>query len=299
MKTTRKFFTVLLLAAYSAVHATEYHVAKTGSDSNPGTKDSPLRTIQRAADLAHPGDTITVHAGTYRERINPPRGGESEDRRIVYQAARGEHVEDQSHGVKAAKRKTAGMHPGASCPDRRQNVATSGAPCKGQVNDTQIRVGQALVKRAPEGRDDANDPFKLQCAEPGRTEVCAHAAGLSGDRFQHHFRMPRRDAQEHAGRARWLPAPLLPVLEGAHADPEHARKLGLAELELGANHRHGIGLDPIDARDDTLVAAEVGAGFADALKQGREAWGQVADFDIRTGRGGQTLGFSVSGWMKD
>jgi hypothetical protein len=33
-----------------------------------------LRTIQRATDLAQPGDTITVHAGTYRERINPTPG---------------------------------------------------------------------------------------------------------------------------------------------------------------------------------------------------------------------------------
>jgi hypothetical protein len=53
----------------------EFHVAIQGNDTNPGTRKSPLRTIQRAADLAQPGDTITVHAGTYRERVNPPRGG--------------------------------------------------------------------------------------------------------------------------------------------------------------------------------------------------------------------------------
>jgi len=33
---------------------------------------------------------ITVHEGTYRERVTPPRGGESDARRIVYQAAPGE-----------------------------------------------------------------------------------------------------------------------------------------------------------------------------------------------------------------
>ena len=31
--------------------------------------------------------------GVYRERINPPRGGASDTKRIVYQAARGEQVE--------------------------------------------------------------------------------------------------------------------------------------------------------------------------------------------------------------
>jgi alpha-N-arabinofuranosidase len=77
----------------AAVHAAEIHVAINGKDTDPGTKTAPLRTIQRAADLAQPGDTITVHEGTYRERVNPPRGGESETKRIVYQAAPGEKVE--------------------------------------------------------------------------------------------------------------------------------------------------------------------------------------------------------------
>jgi len=63
-----------------------------GSDSNPGTQVAPFRTIQHASDLAQPGDVITVHGGVYRERINPPRGGESDTKRITYQAAPGETV---------------------------------------------------------------------------------------------------------------------------------------------------------------------------------------------------------------
>ena len=34
-----------------------------------------------------------MHEGVYRERIKPPRGGESDAKRIVYQAAAGEKVE--------------------------------------------------------------------------------------------------------------------------------------------------------------------------------------------------------------
>ena len=82
-----------LVAFIALVPAVEIHVAITGKDTAPGTHAAPLRTIQRAADLAQPGDTVTVHAGVYRERINPPRGGESEAKRIVYQAAPGETVE--------------------------------------------------------------------------------------------------------------------------------------------------------------------------------------------------------------
>jgi hypothetical protein len=83
---------VLWQLSLGALPAAEFHVAITGSDADPGTQTAPLRTIQRAADLAQPGDTVTVHAGMYRERVNPPRGGESDTKRIVYQAATGEKV---------------------------------------------------------------------------------------------------------------------------------------------------------------------------------------------------------------
>ncbi|HNS20490.1 MAG TPA: carbohydrate-binding protein [Sedimentisphaerales bacterium] len=69
---------------------TEYHVSMGGNDTNDGSVARPLRTISAAARLAQPGDTITVHQGTYRERVNPPRGGTSDDARIVYRAAPGE-----------------------------------------------------------------------------------------------------------------------------------------------------------------------------------------------------------------
>ena len=80
------------LAMLATLHATEFHVATNGIDSNDGSPVAPLRTIQHAADLAQPGDTVTVHTGIYRERINPPRGGTSDTLRITYQAAPGEKV---------------------------------------------------------------------------------------------------------------------------------------------------------------------------------------------------------------
>jgi hypothetical protein len=82
----------LILLVYN-VPATEYHVAKTGNNNNPGTAEKPFLSIQAAANVAQPGDVITVHAGVYRDRITPPRGGTSDDKRIVYRAAEGEKVE--------------------------------------------------------------------------------------------------------------------------------------------------------------------------------------------------------------
>jgi len=83
---------VLLTVAVSVASAREYHVSVSGNDLHEGTAAKPLRTVSAAAPLAQPGDVITVHEGIYRERINPPRGGKSDQKRIVYKAAPGEKV---------------------------------------------------------------------------------------------------------------------------------------------------------------------------------------------------------------
>lgn len=89
-----RFWTTWLLLGLLAAPAParEIHVAVNGDDAHDGSAAAPLKTISAAARMAHPGDTVTVHAGTYRERIAPPRGGTAESKRIVYQAAPGERV---------------------------------------------------------------------------------------------------------------------------------------------------------------------------------------------------------------
>jgi len=84
-------FLLLILTSF-ILPAKEYHISVNGSDKNNGSSSSPFKTINFAAQLAAPGDVITVHAGTYREWVNPARGGESDIRRIIYQAAKGEKV---------------------------------------------------------------------------------------------------------------------------------------------------------------------------------------------------------------
>lgn len=69
-----------------------YHVAKNGSDQNPGTQQHPFLTISKAASVAMAGDTVIVHEGEYREWVKPKYKGLSNKRRITYQAAEGEKV---------------------------------------------------------------------------------------------------------------------------------------------------------------------------------------------------------------
>ncbi len=80
------------VALVGPLAAREFHVAMTGDNAADGSAAKPLRTIQAASDMAMPGDVITVGEGIYRERIDPPRGGESDAKRIVYQAAPGAKV---------------------------------------------------------------------------------------------------------------------------------------------------------------------------------------------------------------
>ena len=89
----KTIFLAVLVPLSLATDAAEFHVSISGEDANPGTRAAPLHTIRRAAELAQPGDVITVHGGIYREQVKPPRGGESDAKRIVYQAAPGEKVE--------------------------------------------------------------------------------------------------------------------------------------------------------------------------------------------------------------
>jgi len=79
-------FLGMLFFQFLCMRAQEYHVSPEGNDNNPGTLEHPFQTISKAAETAQAGDTITVHEGIYRERVNPPRGGASDENRIIYQA---------------------------------------------------------------------------------------------------------------------------------------------------------------------------------------------------------------------
>ena len=55
-----------------------YHVSVLGNELAAGTEDAPFRTINRAARIASPGDTVRVHEGTYREWVDPVNSGLSD-----------------------------------------------------------------------------------------------------------------------------------------------------------------------------------------------------------------------------
>ncbi len=117
MKRTALSIVLLAFATFASTSSAadvpsgrEYHVSPQGNDANDGSAAKMLKTISAAALRAQPGDVITVHEGVYRERISPPRGGQSDAKRIVYQAAPGEKVEIKGSEVVKHWEKVHGRH---------------------------------------------------------------------------------------------------------------------------------------------------------------------------------------------
>ena len=62
-----------------------YVCALTGNDANPGTLQMPLKTIQKASDLARPGTTVKLLPGEYVEQVLVSNGG-TRERPIVFES---------------------------------------------------------------------------------------------------------------------------------------------------------------------------------------------------------------------
>lgn len=64
---TIAFVDCLLLCCilYANAFAATYYVDPSGSDSSPGTKNKPFKTLQKAAYMVKAGDTVHVQNGTY------------------------------------------------------------------------------------------------------------------------------------------------------------------------------------------------------------------------------------------
>jgi hypothetical protein len=81
----------------------DVYVSPKGNDSNPGTINKPLKSLQRAADLARPGTTIYVRGGLYCERLKVTSGGSQEAGFVSFQSQAGERAILDGSCLKAAE----------------------------------------------------------------------------------------------------------------------------------------------------------------------------------------------------
>jgi len=62
--------TFFLIAILNVNIISQIYVAPYGNDSNPGTIDKPLESLQKAQELVNPGDTVFIRGGLYKIRSN-------------------------------------------------------------------------------------------------------------------------------------------------------------------------------------------------------------------------------------
>jgi len=66
---------IILLLNSGFIYGAIYYVATNGNNSNPGTLQSPWRTIQHSADVMQPGDIVYIRGGEYNEEVQSVRSG--------------------------------------------------------------------------------------------------------------------------------------------------------------------------------------------------------------------------------
>ncbi len=85
----RLFLLPLMVLVALPVQAKHWHVSQ---ESLPGIEaGDQVRTIGQATEFLHPGDTVVIHGGVYRETVVIQQGG-LPDQPIVLKAAEGEQV---------------------------------------------------------------------------------------------------------------------------------------------------------------------------------------------------------------
>jgi len=79
------FFVAISLSVFSQGKSNlkEYHVSVNGNDANEGSVAKPFKTISAAANVAMPGDVITVHTGVFVSKLRH-HGEEIPMRSVLY-----------------------------------------------------------------------------------------------------------------------------------------------------------------------------------------------------------------------
>ena len=90
----KKFFGVMLLVmgmicmlgqsnVVFAASSVYYVSDETGNNTNAGTINAPLKTIQKALDMAKAGDTVYVRGGVYNEQLTIKTSGTKEQPIVI------------------------------------------------------------------------------------------------------------------------------------------------------------------------------------------------------------------------
>jgi hypothetical protein len=100
---------LISVPAWSATYCVS-QMSPQASDEGPGSAERPWKTMGKAAEMLLPGDRAIVHAGVYREYVEPRNSG-LPGAPIVYEAAPGEEVVATGADVATGWRRVEGPRP--------------------------------------------------------------------------------------------------------------------------------------------------------------------------------------------
>ena len=148
-------FTLMLVMG--TAQAAEWHVTPQGDDSATGTVEAPFNTLSKAAESVAPGDTVLVHAGTYRESVKLPVSGTPESPITLRAAGDGPVIVSGADAVRGWEQGVDGLW---------------SAPCEGPVS--QVFLDGVMLNEACWPNSPVGDPMQRAWAvakeetKPGR-----------------------------------------------------------------------------------------------------------------------------------
>ena len=111
MKVLSLFALFVCVSGAFAQANSSFYVATIGNDSNAGTKASPWRTVQHAADTARAGSTVNVRGGIYEELVSINASGDASDGFITFRSYPGETaILDAAHFTPSGRQAVLTIH---------------------------------------------------------------------------------------------------------------------------------------------------------------------------------------------
>lgn len=125
--------------------------APAAADTNPGTEERPFRTVQHAADMAKPGDTVYVMAGKYDERVKVKTSG-MEDKPIAFVAMPRRSATVRSFDLDASYIRVEGFEITADAPATAVQLRASHCEIlDNNIHDMMAAVNGTVGKPSPDG----------------------------------------------------------------------------------------------------------------------------------------------------
>ncbi len=148
-------FVAWAVSATAQAHAATFIVDQTApgaANTNPGTEQQPFKTVQHAADVAKPGDTVLVMAGKYDERVKVRTSG-AEGRPITLRALPRRTVLVGGFDLQASYIRVEGFEITAAKPA--VAVQLGGSHCEvldNYIHDMMVAVAGTVGKPSPDGQ---------------------------------------------------------------------------------------------------------------------------------------------------